>query len=424
MKKWTTEEINIIIDNYKNMSDDELCSLLPNRTKTGIECKRKSMGLIRPVHKRYSFDTVLDEFMKRPEYILLSTNEEYKDCNSKIRYLCKNHIEYGEQKISLYHLLQGQGCSYCGKEKSIKSRMVIFDKKQDKMICDERNLIYIDTIRKDNLIYIQYKCPKHLELGVQESVKYNLIRSKNGCKYCYGKQLPKQYVLMKAKEINPNIVLLEEYKNLTTRMNCFCKKHQYYTRKSMQEILKGQGCYYCGKEKLSKLNTLSIEEYQEKVSKKNENLIVLEYNGVNYLSKFKCKICEHEWYSNSISIKQCPNCAKYYTGEKQISDFLLKFGIEYIREYTFDECKDKNKLRFDFYLPDYNTCIEFDGLQHFEQRKGWTDLKLIQYHDKIKTDYCNKNKIILIRVPYWEQENLNCFLFDELVKNNIIEEII
>ena len=58
--------------------------------------------------------------MKRPEYILLSTNEEYKDCNSKIRYLCKNHIEYGEQKISLYHLLQGQGCSYCGKEKSCK----------------------------------------------------------------------------------------------------------------------------------------------------------------------------------------------------------------------------------------------------------------------------------------------------------------
>ena len=31
----------------------------------------------------------------------------------------------------------------------------------------------------------------------------------------------------------------------------------------------------------------------------------------------------------------------------------------------FKDCKDKRQLPFDFYLPSYNVCIEYQGEQHY-----------------------------------------------------------
>lgn len=71
----------------------------------------------------------------------------------------------------------------------------------------------------------------------------------------------------------------------------------------------------------------------------------------------------------------------------------------------------RKKLRFDFYLPDYNCCIEYDGRQHYNVNSKWSekdsDYKIIQLHDKMKDDYCLKNNIKLIRVSYFEYKNLN-----------------
>ena len=71
--------------------------------------------------------------------------------------------------------------------------------------------------------------------------------------------------------------------------------------------------------------------------------------------------------------------------------------------------KDKRKLPFDFYLPGLNTCIEYDGRQHFELKNGFwggeKSLKLTQKHDKIKNLYCKENKIKLLRIKC--DENIN-----------------
>ena len=129
--------------------------------------------------------------------------------------------------------------------------MIDFDKEYDKQLCESNNFEYIDTIREKGKVTIAFLCNNHRELGEQHMPKTNMERDIKGCKYCAGKELPEWYVLKKAKEVNPYIDLLEPYKNLTTRMNCFCTKHNCNTRKTMQEILKGQGCYHCGIEKLS-----------------------------------------------------------------------------------------------------------------------------------------------------------------------------
>lgn len=108
----------------------------------------------------------------------------------------------------------------------------------------------------------------------------------------------------------------------------------------------------------------------------------------------------------------------YFTksnGNKIFENELIRYGIPYEKEKTFDGCKDIKKLRFDFYLPLSNEIIEIDGLQHneiieyFGGIKGYKDrIK----KDNIKNDYCNKNNIKITRIPYKTNKQ-------ELFKNDI-----
>ena len=74
-------------------------------------------------------------------------------------------------------------------------------------------------------------------------------------------------------------------------------------------------------------------------------------------------------------------------------------------------------------LNGFNACIEYDGEQHYKPIYGEDSLKLVQRHDKIKDDYCRKNNITLIRVPYWERDDISNYLFDEFLKFGIVELI-
>ena len=66
--------------------------------------------------------------------------------------------------------------------------------------------------------------------------------------------------------------------------------------------------------------------------------------------------------------KSCGHCMTSH-GEEKIKEVLDKMDINYIQEYKFKNCvnpKTGYLLRFDFYLPKYNCCIEYDGIQHFK----------------------------------------------------------
>lgn len=91
-------------------------------------------------------------------------------------------------------------------------------------------------------------------------------------------------------------------------------------------------------------------------------------------------------------------------GEQKIRSILLSENINFVQEKCFKDCinqKTNGQLRFDFYLPDYNCCIEYDGIQHFKD-VGWKEehLEDTQHRDKIKNQYCNEHNITLIRIPY------------------------
>ena len=88
-----------------------------------------------------------------------------------------------------------------------------------------------------------------------------------------------------------------------------------------------------------------------------------------------------------------------------ISNILKDNLITHHKEFTFKDCKGvgNKKLRFDFYLPDYNTLIEYDGEQHFkpiEYFGGEKHFYILKQNDEIKNKYCKTHKINLVRIPY------------------------
>ena len=88
-------------------------------------------------------------------------------------------------------------------------------------------------------------------------------------------------------------------------------------------------------------------------------------------------------------------------------------------------------MPFDFYIPSKKICIELDGEDHYRpiNRGKWDEDELMerfkdrQLKDNIKTEYCRTHKIKLIRIPYWEFDNIEYILFDKFVKYGLIEEI-
>ncbi len=94
--------------------------------------------------------------------------------------------------------------------------------------------------------------------------------------------------------------------------------------------------------------------------------------------------------------------------EKQIEQFLIENNIKYIKEHSFNDCRGiKNgTLSFDFYLPETNTIVEFDGPHHFKPIFGVYNFKRQIEHDKRKSEYCQENNIRLIRIAYFENLNV------------------
>lgn len=107
-------------------------------------------------------------------------------------------------------------------------------------------------------------------------------------------------------------------------------------------------------------------------------------------------------------------------GEELVAEFLIKNNIKYIREYSFDDLRNKsgNLLRFDFAIlnDDENIVmlIEYQGEQHY---KDCGDYGLYQrkYSDPMKRKYCQSHNIPLYEIKY--DDGL------EDIFNNLLNEI-
>lgn len=126
--------------------------------------------------------------------------------------------------------------------------------------------------------------------------------------------------------------------------------------------------------------------------------------------KCKCPLCENYFYVLPAKVingstTSC-GCLKQSSGEKMIKNFLEENNIDYVPQYSFDDCVYENKLKFDFAITKNNSVlclIEYNGKQHYEPIDffgGEKNFKKQQERDKIKINYCKNNNIPLHIIPY------------------------
>lgn len=164
--------------------------------------------------------------------------------------------------------------------------------------------------------------------------------------------------------------------------------------------------------------------FKSHVGKKYGMLKVISLDTEKSTPKEKYYWCECEC-GNKKSINQTNfyreiiscGCFKKSKGEFKISQILKDYEIPFTTEQTFNSCinpKTNKHLRFDFYVNN-SYLIEYNGIQHYDQNKGWDEaLEDIQERDQVKIEWAKKHNIPLIIIPYTKYDDLT---IDDLLVN-------
>lgn len=395
---------------------------------------------------------------------------EYKNYNNKVCIICPEHGEF-EQTPSRH--VNGNGCKKCG----FLSRTLTRDgfiKKATIL----HNYVYDYSEVKYSRSNIKIKIICHIH-GVFEQLPY-LHLNGFGCKNCTMKMTTEKFIEKAIRcHKNDYDYSLVEYVDTNTPIKIICKKHNGIFLQKPTNHLRGNGCDECSSLKTRKLGEY-LEICKERYNNKYDYSLIDSDSLVSdkvkivcpdhgefeqtlishYRKKYGCPFCAGKRMNNKIFIKNanllhnnfydyslvdyknsklnidircpdhgifkqnpsshlsgagCPVC-KLSRGESRIVNFLIKNSIEYKSQYKFIDCKSKIELPFDFFIPSYNICIEYNGIQHYQPVDffgGQNGHKDQIKRDKIKNDYCHFNNIVLEIIKY-----------NDIIEEKMIEIII
>ncbi len=182
-------------------------------------------------------------------------------------------------------------------------------------------------------------------------------------------------------------IILDIYRDSDNRLKykIYCPKHDHtWIVKPNHYLYKKHGCCKCANEKnqkypqtIDELQKLSDEIHEGKGYIIQEIFIdkfISKSNKLQYVwkSKIWCPIHNKYWIASvqkyiGNAKTGCPIC-KSSKGENTVNQLLTKHNIKFDTQKTYPDLLGTNggKLKIDFYLPDYNLCIEFNGRQHYE----------------------------------------------------------
>ena len=394
---------NIEIENqtveYPKLSEEEIEQIINERyfnkdekTKTFIRKALRKHG------DRYDYSNVV-----------------YVRTDEKVEIICRIEGHEPFPQTPNNHL-NGRGCSKCGGNKKLTTEEFI-EKANEKHGLGRYDYSKVKYKNWETEVIII--CPNH-DKPYEFKQTPNAHLQGQGCKICGIKKRGNELRMSLEEFIEKaNFVQGEgrydyskvNYINYVTEVIIICPNHNepYEFPQKPRDHLRGEGCPKCGGNK--KLTTEEFIEKANEIYGKGR----YDYSKVNYVNmnteviiicpnheepyEFKRTPCNHLVNSG------CPLCNETL-GESKIRLFLINNNIEFEREKIFKDCRYKNPLRFDFYLPQYDICIEFDGGQHIK-KVNWNGkytneqleerLEVYKLRDQIKNDYCKSHNITLLR---------------------------
>ncbi len=295
---------------------------------------------------------------------------EYKNAHSLVTITCKIHGDFQQAPNS--HL-KGSECSLCS----------LLKKKYPKNIPNSKSL-------------------------TEEYVRQAKIKYGNN-KYDYSKVL---------------------YVNNKTKIIIGCKIHGQIQQYPNVHI-NGLGCPHCAVievgDKRKKSYSFFIKKAREIHGKKYEYPMFNFYKSRTSIIINCKKHGEYEQVAYAhLRGQSCPKCKESF-GERRIRVFLEKHQIKYTFQKKFNDCKNTSYLFFDFYVPNQNLLIEYDGEQHFGTTRGDTfggkvGFEKRKINDGIKNSYAKTKNIKLLRINFKQLNNIEKILTQQLYDNEKAEK--
>lgn len=208
----------------------------------------------------------------------------------------------------------------------------------------------------------------------------------------------------------------------TTKIKVKCSNGHIIDTITINNFKRGRRCIQCGYEKISKERSFTYEEVKAYFEYFNYQLLSETYKNNSDNLTVLCPF-GHEWHVKFNNFKnqsqRCPYC-QVSKGEQRIMDYLNGNNINYIYEKKFDGLigLGNGLLSYDFYLPQCNLLIEYQGGFHDGNITGnykYTfNFERQQEHDRRKKEYAEKNNINLLEIWYWDYDNVEEILSKEL----------
>ena len=325
------------------------------------------------------------------------------------------------------NILSGHGCKMCNTNKLTEKDFL------NKIHKHNPNII-INTSFTTTKVY--YNCTCNI-CGHNWNAKGENLTNGQGCPNCaiqnrlitdeeYKKRLYDKY--------GENIICLDAYIGGKKKLKYHCNicGHNWSAQPcSVLHLM--YGCPNCTNKINGKNHRITKEEFLTRVDKNSPTLNILTgYTISSDRLKVECKLCKYTWTplaSHVMNGLSCPNCCEKSKGELKIKHYLEKTGIVFKSQFKFEALKGINggSLSYDFYLPEHNTLIEFQGEQHEKPIKyfgGEEHFKIQQEHDKRKRNYANLHNINLLEIWYYEdvEEKLDKY-FNNLNNNLNLESV-
>ncbi len=269
-----------------------------------------------------------------------------------------------------------------------------------------------DYIKPDGRRVSKWHCD--CDCGGTKDITSNSLKNKNATPSCgcltHKNRVEKNRESFLFKKFGRLTIIEENFDIRPTQARCQCECGNYIVT-ARADVVSGhtQSCGCLQKDRASESN---IKDWTGVVSAYGVKF--LEQDSVNkkgqWLWKCRCGICGNEFVAlpakvNNGHITSC-GCAIKSSSERYIQTILENMQLDFIEQYSFDKCKYKNRLRFDFAImvddkPIY--LIEYDGQQHFKPIEwfgGEDGFKQTQKRDHIKNEFCASYNIPLLRLPY------------------------
>lgn len=330
---------------------------------------------------------------------------KYINGRTKVCIIChekdENGVEHGEFWITPNnHLYNGKsGCPKCSGNYRLNTEEWIA--KANKVHNNFYN--YSKVNYKNAHTKVTIICPIH---GEFEQIADNHIKGA-GCLQCKNEKISKalskttEQFIEKAQVIHKNKYDYSktEYKGVKERVCIICPIHREFWQRP-DSHLSGNGCPKCASEEKGFNKRMPLEEFIEKAKQVHGDKY--DYSKVKYINNITkvIIICpEHGEFeqipAGHLKGHGCPKCNQSHL-EREISLFLKENNIEFEEQKKFDWLGTKS---LDFYLPEYNTAIECQGIQHFkpiEYFGGEDGFRSGLERDKFKLSLCTENNIKIL----------------------------